>query len=85
VFLPYRERMVNDQTCSIELTEDEALVLFEFLQRISDQDVLRIEDPAERRALWNLACLLERRLAAPFRADYPSLLAGARGRLRDMD
>jgi hypothetical protein len=77
--------MATDQTCSIELTNDEALVLFEFLQRFSDQDALRIEDPAERRALWNLGCLLEKRLAAPFRADYLDLLAEARGRLRDVD
>lgn len=77
--------MKTDQTCSIELTEDEALVLFEFIKRFSDQDQLRIEDPSEGRALWNLGSLLEKQLIAPFRTDYPNLLDGARARLRGED
>ena len=83
--MPYLERMAIDQTCSIELTEDEALVLFEFIKRFSDQDQLRIEDLSERRALWNLGSLLEKQLIAPFRTEYTSLLDAARARLRDED
>ncbi len=77
--------MATNETCSIELTADEALVLFEFLQRFSDTDVLQIEDPAERQVLWGLGGMLEKQLVAPFRPNYADLLAKARARLRDED
>ncbi len=67
----------------LELTPDEALVLFELLSRYSDTDTFTIEDQAEQRALWDLCCLLERELAEPFRPDYIQLLQEARDRLRD--
>jgi hypothetical protein len=68
---------------SVTLTADEALVLDAFLQRFEQEETLTISDQAEERALWNLSCLLERELVAPFRADYANLLAAARERLRD--
>ena len=67
----------------LELTADEALVLFEFLSRYSESDSLSVVDQAEQRALWNLQCLFERQLVEPFRPDYAALLAAARDRLRD--
>jgi hypothetical protein len=67
----------------IELTGDEALVLFELLSRFSDTNTFAIEDQAEARALWNLLCLLQKRLVAPFRPDYREILSQARDRLRD--
>jgi hypothetical protein len=68
----------------IELTEDEALVLFEMLARSegdSDERQLRLEHVAERNALWALHAQLERVLTAPFQRDYDDLLAGARMRV----
>jgi hypothetical protein len=67
----------------LELTADEALVLFEFLSRFSDTESLVIVDQAEQRALWNLLCLLETQLVEPFRPDYRELIRLARNRLRD--
>lgn len=67
----------------LELTADEALVLFEFLSRYSESDQLSIVDQAEQRALWNLQCLFERQLVEPFRSDHEEQLAAARERLRD--
>lgn len=69
----------------ISLTEDEAVVLFEFLSRFSDSDKLTIEDQAEERALWNLCCIFERKLSAPFKVDYAELLRQTRDRLRDKE
>ena len=71
------------KTVQIELTADEALVLFEFLQRFSESDALTLEDQAEQRALWNLCCMMEKTLAEPFASNYSELLAQARSRLRD--
>lgn len=71
------------QNMPIELTGDEALVLFEFLSRYSDSNSLVIEDQAEQRALWNLLSVLEKQLAEPLRPEYRELLQRARDRLRD--
>jgi len=67
----------------IQLTKDEALVLFEFLSRFSNQDVLEIEDQAEERALWSLTCALEKVLAEPFSDRWAEIISAARTRLRD--
>jgi len=67
----------------ITLTKDEALVLFDFLSRFSNQEKLSIQDQAEERALWNLTCLFEKSLAEPFSTEWKSIIEGARNRLRD--
>ncbi|MES2820894.1 MAG: hypothetical protein V4812_18120 [Pseudomonadota bacterium] len=67
----------------IPFTEDEAVVLFELLQRFSNTDKLTIEDQAEQRALWNLCCVFEKHLSLPSEESYPEVLQAARERLRD--
>ena len=67
----------------LELTGDEALVLFEFLARYNDDGTLTVQDQAEERALWNLHCLFEKQLVELFHPEYNGLLAAARDRLRD--
>lgn len=67
----------------LKLSKDEALVLFEFLGRFSQQEILGIEDQSEARALWNLECALEKELSEPFREDYSNLVRNARAALRD--
>jgi len=70
-------------TVRLDLTSDEALVLYEFLGRLSDFDKLVIQHPAEERALEQLHCLLEKELVEPFDPNYQELLRQARDRLRD--
>lgn len=67
---------------TITLKKDEALVLFGFLARYSDTDLLGTEDQAEQQALWALHCLLERHLVAVFDPKYVDLLDRARDSLR---
>jgi hypothetical protein len=67
----------------IPLTADEAVVLFEFVRRFSDSNVLTIVDQAEQRALWNLCCIFERGPLGSIEGDWPDLLRQARDRLRD--
>lgn len=65
----------------ISLTDDAALVLFDWLGRRSD-DLAPDEKPtAEIIALWNLEALLERVLVAPFMSDYAEQVDAARVRL----
>jgi hypothetical protein len=72
----------------IELTDDEALVLFELLSDYGATDdgrMLAIRHVAERNALWRLEAALEKSLAAAFRPDYAEVLAAARARIEDQD
>jgi hypothetical protein len=73
-------------TVRIELEPDEALVLYDFLQREIDNEggkrLKRLSDhDSELWALNALNCLLERALAEPFAKDYPALLSQARDSL----
>jgi hypothetical protein len=67
----------------IKLTKDEALVLFDFLSRFSNDDKLIIQDQAEERALLNLTCVLEKQLAEPFSPDWKKIIEAAKNRLRN--
>ena len=71
------------QEITVALTADEAIVLDALLARAKGHGPLRIDHPAELRALWNLHAALERVLIAPFKPDYDQLLASARERLTD--
>lgn len=66
----------------IELTESETLVLFEFLTRFSKQEKLEIADPSESKVLWDIQCILEEKLAAPFKANYAEILSKAQADVR---
>lgn len=67
----------------ISLSNNEAIVLFEFLSRFSNKESLRIEDQSEERILWDIQCELEKRLVEPFSANYLQLLEEARKNVRD--
>ncbi|MFK4728109.1 hypothetical protein ROT00_00305 [Agromyces mediolanus] len=79
---------VNDpmeRKTSIDLTEDEVLVLFEWLHRINERPQIEFEDQAEQRAAWNLEAMLESANPALFAGDYRERLQAARDRIRDAD
>ena len=66
----------------VQLSADEALVLFELLSRFEENETLMIADPAESHGLSRLLAQLEKRLVTPFDSRYVGLLAAARARLR---
>ena len=68
-----------EETTTITMTRDEALVLFEFLHRLDAEDTYPI--PAERLLVWNLICLLECQLVETFHHDYRTIVEEARRRL----
>jgi hypothetical protein len=73
----------KDERISIELTQDEALVLFELLSRFSGDKPLMIEDQAEQRVLWDMTASLEKELVQPFQDNYAASLEKARAAVRD--
>lgn len=74
-----------EERISIELSSAQALVLFGFLSRFSNDDTLAIQDQAEARVLWDICCDLEKVLVEPLRSDYGELLQKARDRVRDTE
>ena len=76
--------MKDEESIDLRLSHDEALVLFEFLARFDQNESLCIEDEAERVVLANVLCILEKKLVAPFNANYKNLLESARKSLRSL-
>jgi hypothetical protein len=68
---------------SLELDDDEALVLFEFLHRWESDGNLEITDPSEGYALERLQGALESTLVGIVGPDYDALLETARKGLRE--
>ena len=75
--------MADDDKVELMLTQDEALVLFDFLLRLNEQASAPLADVSEKFVLWGVECLLEQQLSAAFSPDYPRLLAEARTRVRE--
>jgi len=66
---------MSNKKANIELTKEEAIVLFEFLGRFNEtEDSNKFEDQAEERVLWDIECILEKELSEPFRADYQEIV-----------
>ena len=74
---------IPDENVVLELPRSQALVLFDFLSRFSDDKKLEIQDKAEERVLCDMCCDLESALVEPLRSDYSELLQKARDAVRD--
>ncbi|MCJ8166541.1 hypothetical protein MKJ04_16975 [Pontibacter sp. E15-1] len=69
---------------SIELTNEEAIVFYEFLSKYNKiDDLSRFQDLAEQRVLWDIECKLEKEMSEPFQADYQEIVKKARNKVRD--
>lgn len=68
----------------INLSEDEALVLFEWLANLDGSPLEADIEAPERYALLRLEGQLQSVLVAPFRPDYGKLIEDARARLRGL-
>ena len=71
------------KSVTIELTSDEALVLYDWLTRFNQQAETACADQAEERVLFDLEAMLEKALAASVQSDYADVLAQARSNVRD--
>jgi hypothetical protein len=72
----------DDADMTLPLTQDEALVLFEWLANFNKREH-EFDDQAEQRVLWDLEAMLESELVEPFSPNYRDLVAAARKRVRD--
>jgi hypothetical protein len=67
---------------NFELTDDQALVFFEWLSRLDEQNAFPFDDEAEELVLWSLHGQLEKVLKAQFDPSYRELVSEARARVR---
>ena len=74
---------MSNSKVTLELSSDEALVLFEWLHRFDEREDKGFEHQAEQRVLWNIEAMLEATLVEPLEPNYDELLAAARGRVGD--
>lgn len=73
---------MSPSTVTFHLSRDEALVLFEWLSRLTDDDAQApVVHPAEEIALLRVLGRLEKALVEPFDPRYREILAAARARL----
>ena len=76
--------MTGNNDITIKFSNDEALVLFEFLSRFNAEEHKYIfQDQAEEKTLWLIEGQLEKVLVEPFMPNYQDILLEARNRLRD--
>lgn len=66
---------------SVELTPDEAVVLFEWLHRSENAGHVIAPSAGEQIALWALSCALESALVEPLAENYGELVQAAEDRL----
>jgi hypothetical protein len=74
----------NNGIC-INLTEDEALVLLEWLSKFNrEEHSLLFQDRAEERILFDLEATLEKIVPEVFSPSYKDMLSKAREKIRDV-
>ena len=80
-----KSNRINEQI-EISLTNQEAIVLYEWLNRFNDNDDNHfIEDQSEERVLFDIESILEKVLHETFNKNYEEILKDARDFLRDTE
>ena len=74
---------MSQHAATVQLSTDEALVLFELFARFSATNELRLRHNAEFVALSRISAQIDKAVTAPFDAQYEALLAQARERVAD--
>ena len=78
--------METAKLINIEITKNEAIVLFDFLARFNEIEENPVfVDQSEQRILWNLECILETKIEESFGSDYEKLVKQAREIIRDKE
>jgi hypothetical protein len=75
--------MSQEKLVSVTLTEDEALVLFEAMERFDESANRHLFSEAEWVAIWRLTGQLESQNAVIFSPEYTKLIEAAKSRLTD--
>ncbi|XDD45337.1 hypothetical protein AB3N60_11475 [Leptospira sp. WS39.C2] len=66
---------------SLEISEDEAIILFEFFARFTDTNKLSFKHPSEYITIQQLAAKIDKTTSAMFKEDYKEILLKAQKRI----
>lgn len=76
----------KNRNITITLSEDEALVLLEWLHNFNEEErPILFQDQSEERILFDLEAELEKVISGTFADDYKNILLEARERIRDKE
>lgn len=76
----------KNRNIAITLSEDEALVLLEWLHNFNEEERPTLfQDQSEERILFDLETELEKVISGTFADDYKNILLKARERIRDKE
>jgi hypothetical protein len=64
---------------TIKISEDDAIVLFEFFERFEEKEELYFVHPAEYLSLMKISAQIDKSTAAIFNENYGEILDKARG------
>ena len=67
----------------IEISEDEAIVLFEFFERFGEKEEMYFVHPAEYLALMKISGQIDKSTSAMFKENYVEILKKARENIAD--
>jgi hypothetical protein len=78
------ESMLSPAKIAVELTAEEALVLFEWLAQFEKNPAAPppLAGTPEEQVLWSVQGQLEKQLVEPFDSNYKAFLTEARDRVR---
>jgi hypothetical protein len=68
---------------NLQITEDAAIVLFEFFERFKEKERLYFVHPAEYIALMKISAQIDKSTSAMFSSQYGKLLYEARERIAE--
>ena len=68
---------------NLTISEDEAVVLFEFFERFGDKERLYFVHPAEYIALMKISAQIDKTTAVMFKKNYGEILFEARERIAE--
>jgi hypothetical protein len=68
---------------TVTISQDDALVLFEFFERFGKTESLSLTHAAEYLALMKISAQIDRCVVAPFKENYWSLLQAAHERVAE--
>ena len=75
--------MVDVDEVNLKISEDDAVVLFEFFERFDDKEKLYFVHPAEYISLMKISGQVDKGTSAMFKSDYGELLQRARERIAE--
>ena len=75
--------MVGVEELNLKISEDDAIVLFEFFERFDEKEKLYFVHPAEYISLIKIAGQINKCTSAMFKSDYRDLLQMAREKIAE--